>query len=145
MLKTINFNLEDIKDWDILDSGAKTHFLVIDASATGISLAANPITDTIPDRTKLTSAHNRELDLPLLPKAARSGHGIPSMSSYSRVSIVTLCNAGCRVVFKEWGIGVTVTYRGKFVMKGKKCTKTGVLMVPIKDEANSSKWTNLIT
>ena len=26
MLKTINFNLRDIKDWAILDSGAKRHY-----------------------------------------------------------------------------------------------------------------------
>ena len=109
MLKTINFNLEDIKDWAILDSGATSHFLVTDASATGISVATNPITVTIPDGTKLTSTHKRELDLPLLPKAARTGHVIPGMSSHSLVSVVTLCNAGYRVVFGEWGIGVTFT------------------------------------
>ena len=38
MLKTITFNLEDIKDWAILDSGATSQFLVTDASATGISV-----------------------------------------------------------------------------------------------------------
>ena len=94
ILKTINFNLEDIKDWAILDSGATSHFLVTDASATGISVATNPITVTIPDGTKLTSTHKRELDLPLLPKGARTGHVIPGMSSHSLVSVVTLCNAG---------------------------------------------------
>ena len=55
ILKTINFNLEDSKDWAILDSGATSHFLVTDVSATGISIATNQITVTIPDDTKLTS------------------------------------------------------------------------------------------
>ena len=72
MLKTINFNLEEVKDWTVLDSGATSHFLVTDASATGISVATNPITVTIPDGTKLTSTHKRECDLPILPKTARS-------------------------------------------------------------------------
>ena len=48
------------------------------------------------------------------------------------------------MVFEEWGIGVIVTYRGKHVMEGKKCTKTGLWMVPIKDEANSSKRANFM-
>ena len=43
MLKTTNFNIEDIKDWVILDSGATSQFLVTDAPATGISGAMNPI------------------------------------------------------------------------------------------------------
>ena len=88
---------------------------------------------------KVRWTHKRELDLPLLPKAARSGHIIPGMLSHSLVSVVTLCNAGYRVVSEEWGIDVTVTRRGTIVMEGKKCTKTGLWMVPIKDEANLSK------
>ena len=79
-----------------------------------------------------------------MSRAARSGHVIPGMLSHSLVSVVTLCNAGCRVVFEEWGIGVTVTYRGTIVTEGKKCTKTGLWMVPIKDEANLSKRANFM-
>ena len=48
------------------------------------------------------------------------------------------------MVFEEWGIGVTVTYRGKIVMEGKKCTKTGLWMVPIKDKANSNERANFM-
>ena len=90
MLKTIDFNCNDIRDWEILDSGATRHFLVTDATATGISVATNPITVTIPDGSRLTSTHKRELNLPQLPKAARTGHIIPGMSSYSLMSVVTL-------------------------------------------------------
>ena len=61
------------------------------------------------------------------------------MLSHSLVSVVTLCNAECRVIFEDWGIGVTVTYGRKVVMEGNKCTKTGLWIVPIKDKANSSK------
>ena len=127
-----------------MDSGATSHFLVIDASATGMSIATKPITITIPDGTKLTSTHKRELDLQLLPKAARSGHVIPGMLSHSLVSVVTLCNAGCRVVSEEWRIGFSITYRGAIVMEGKKCIKTGFGMVPIKDKTNISKQTNFM-
>ena len=131
MLRTIDFNLEDIKNWEILDSGATSRFIVTAVSATRMSVAKNPITVTISDGPKLTLTHTRELDLPLLPKAARSGHVILGMPSYSLISVVTLCNAGCRVVFEEWEIGVTVTHRGKVLIKGNKCSKTGLWMVPI--------------
>ena len=57
ILKRINFNRQDIKYCVIFDSGATSHFLVTDASATGISVATNPITVTIPDGTKLTLTH----------------------------------------------------------------------------------------
>ena len=72
MLSTINFNVEDIKQWAILDSGATSHFLCMDAQATGVTPTKDPITVTIPDGTKLTSTHTRELDLPNLPQAART-------------------------------------------------------------------------
>ena len=68
MLKTINSNLEDIKDWAILDSGVTSHFLVTDASATGISVATNPITVTIPDGTRLTSTHKENSTFHYCPK-----------------------------------------------------------------------------
>ena len=129
MLATINFNLEDIKQWAILDSGATSHFLCTDAEAKDVRPTNDPITVTIPDGTKLTSTHTRELDLPNLPKAARTGHILPGMSAYSLISVVTLCNAGCRVTFDM--IGVTVTHRGRLVMEGRKCTRTGLWMVPI--------------
>ena len=31
LLRTINFDIEDIREWAILDSGATSHFLVVDA------------------------------------------------------------------------------------------------------------------
>ena len=68
MLKTINFNLEDITDWAKLNSGATRHFLVTDASATGIPIATNHITVTIPAGSKLTSTHKQELTFHYCPK-----------------------------------------------------------------------------
>ena len=41
VLKTINFNLEDIQEWAILDSGAMSHFLVIDASVDDVTPTTN--------------------------------------------------------------------------------------------------------
>ena len=54
---------------------------------------------------------------------ARSGHVIPGMLSHQLVSVVTLYNTGCRVVFEEWGTYVTVKYRGNIVMEGENSQK----------------------
>ena len=60
-------------------------------------------------------------------------------SPWSLMSVVTLCNAGFRVVFKEWGIGVTVTYRGVIFTEGKACATADLWMDPINNEPNSQK------
>ena len=69
------------------------------------------------------------LDIPKLPRAARVAHVIPGLNSHSLISAVTLCNAGCEV--KMTMIDVTVKYRGKVILTGRKCTRTGLWMVPL--------------
>ena len=86
---------------------------------------------TIQDGSKPFLTHKRELNLPLLPKGTQTSHFIPEMSSYSLVYVVALCNAGLKVVFEEWRIGVTVTYRSTVLTEGNKCSRTGSWMVPI--------------
>ena len=101
ILRKIDLSFEVVKTLVILNSGATGHFLFTDASAPEISVAKNSITVAIPDGSKITLTRTQELDLPLLPKAARSGHVLPGMLSYSLIAVVTLCNSGCRVVFEE--------------------------------------------
>ena len=43
--------------------------------------------------------------------------------------MVKLCNAGCEVIFTK--VGCIVKYRGHTVLKGHKCTRTGLWMVPL--------------
>ena len=64
LLKVYDVRRENSKDWDVLDSGATGHFLVIDATATKVTPAENPVTVTIPDGSTLKSTHVRVLDLP---------------------------------------------------------------------------------
>ena len=64
LLKIYDVRKENSKDWAVLDSGATSHFLVIDTTATQVTPAENPVTVTIPDGSTLKSAHVRELDLP---------------------------------------------------------------------------------
>jgi hypothetical protein len=42
-----------------------------------------------------------------------------------------MCNAGCTVTFTK--IDCTITYHGRTIICGHKCTRTGLWMVPLKD------------
>ena len=57
MLKTIDFALEDIKKWAILDSGATSNFLLSDAPMDDERPAQHPITAKLPDGRKVKSTH----------------------------------------------------------------------------------------
>ena len=49
LLSTVDINLQNIKKWAILDSGASSHFLVTGAPVTNKKVATNPIAVTLPD------------------------------------------------------------------------------------------------
>ena len=105
------------KDWDVLDSGATHHFLIIDTTSTQFTPAENPVTVTIPPYGSiLNSTHVRKLDLPQLPMVARLGHVIPGLASQSLMSVVQLPDAGCGVNFLKHC--VTVMYNGRVVLEG---------------------------
>ena len=115
----------------ILDSGAISHFLVVGAPATKKQVAVAPVSVTLTDGDQVHSTHIGYLDMPQLPKSARECHIIPDLASYSLISVVKLCEAGCEVSFKTLGIGVEVRYRGRLIIKGSKFTRTGLWMVPL--------------
>ena len=126
LLATVDFSVSDIRKWAVLDSGATGNFLVTDAPLVDKRDTHEPLTVTLPDGSKVQSTHTGLLDIPRLPRAARLGHVIPGLSTHSLISVVTLCNAGCEVLFTK--IDVTVKHRGSIVLTGKKCTRTGLLM-----------------
>jgi hypothetical protein len=64
----------------------------------------------------MTSTHDAELPIPMLPLAARMAHIVRALRSHSLVSIGTLCDAGCEVIFTT--TTVTVHYNNAIVMKG---------------------------
>jgi len=93
----------------------------------------SPTTVTLPDGTRVSSTHECKLALPQLPAAARFGHILPSPASHSLLLVVKLCNAGYDVSFKD--ITCDVRYRGRLVLSGSKCHKTGLWFVPLTNEA----------
>ena len=60
---------------------------------------------------------------------------MPGLASHSLLSVTKLCNAGCTVEFTM--IGCNITYRGRKIVCGKKCTATGLWMIPITDKPNA--------
>ena len=108
LLKTVTVNMENLKQWAILDSGATSNFLMIDAHTVTIIPTDNPKSVTLSDGRKVQSTHKCTLDLPDLPIAARNGHIIPGLALNSLISTVVLCNAGCKVTFNKYGMTVNI-------------------------------------
>ena len=57
---------------------------------------------------------------------ARISHIIPGLAAHSLLSIVQLRNAGCEVSITK--IACTVRYRGRLILQGQKCSRTGLWM-----------------
>ena len=129
LLRTVDFSQVDLRDWAMLDSGATSNFLVTKAPVVDIVPAVNPLTVTIPDGSRVQSTHDCKLAIPELPEKARIGHIVPGLASHSLVSVIKLCNAGCEVTFTK--IECTVKYRGRVVLTGYKCQRTGLWMIPL--------------
>jgi hypothetical protein len=91
------------------------------------SLPASPMANG----DKVQSMHTCTLNLPALPVSARAAHIIPSLASHSLLSVDTMCNAGCTATFTK--IICTIAYRGRTIICGHKCTRTGLWMVPLKE------------
>ena len=142
LLSTVDFSVEDIRKWAILDSGATSHFLVPEAPVTNVRPAMTPLRVTIPDGNQVSSTHTCELQIPGLPKRAREGHIIPGLCKHSLISVVQLCNAGCDVIMTK--IGATVKYRGRIILEGSKSTTNGLWFVRIASDNVGDSDTLLI-
>jgi hypothetical protein len=128
LLKTVEIGMAAVRAWAILDSGVISHFLMTAAPMTNMRPTNKPIFTRLPTGEHVHSTHMRMLDIPALPAAAQHAHIIPSLTSYSLIFAVTLCNAGCNVAFTK--IGCTITYHGKIILYNSKCTCTGLWITP---------------
>jgi hypothetical protein len=133
--------MDAIRAWVILDSGATSHFLTTAAPMTNMRPTRKPIIARLPNGEHVHSPHTCTLNIPALPASAQHAHIIPSLASHSLISILTLCNAGCNVVFTK--IGCTIMYCGKVILCGSKCTRTGLWMIPLCPTPPSSTNNNI--
>ena len=85
----------------MLDSGATTHFIYIEADINNKRPAKNPLSVIIPDGTTLQASHECDINWPCLPQSARIGHILPGLKNKTLLSVIQLCEAGCTVLFKH--------------------------------------------
>ncbi len=121
--------MDVMRAWAILDSGATRNFLMTAAPMTNMHPTNKPIVAWLPNGERIHSTLTCTLNISALPASVRHAHIIPVLASHSLIFIVTLCNAGCNVVFTK--IGCTITYCGKNILCGSKCTCTGLWMIPL--------------
>ena len=132
----INSDANTIKRWAILNSSATSYFLTTDTPANNIHSTTTPIIACLPNGARVHSTHTCTLNIPSLTPNAHAAHVIPGLALHSLLSVVTLCNAGCTVHFTK--IGCTVVYRGRTIICGHKCTRTGLWMIPLSKDAKKS-------
>ena len=70
LLETVDFSVTNIKEWAILDSGATSHFLVVDAPKEDVRIANTPISIRQPDGASVQSTHTCALKIAKLPGPA---------------------------------------------------------------------------
>ena len=70
LLSTIRLTKENIKDWAILDSGATSHFLIVEAPTHQSEVAGDPLIVQLPDGARVKLTHTCKLALSHLPPAA---------------------------------------------------------------------------
>ena len=129
LLQSLPSHSRNTIDWAIADSGATSHFLMTSAPVIVKETASSPLSVKLPNGDTLRSTHTCQLDIPALPTEARLGHIIPGLANHSLISIVQLCNSGCEVKFiKE---ACHVIYNGHVIMRGRKCQRTGLWMLPV--------------
>ena len=93
LLSTVDINMTNTKEWDILDSGATSHFLVIAAPKCNVQPEINPLVIKLPDGAQVRSTAMCILAFPQLPAKAREGHIISDLAAHSILSVVWLRNA----------------------------------------------------
>ncbi len=94
--------------------------------------ATTPIWAKLPNGETICTTHTCTLLLEHLPEKARHAHVLPNLALHSLISVVNLCNAGCKVLLTK--IGRMIKFKGKTIICGHKCTNTGLWMIPLRDK-----------
>jgi hypothetical protein len=72
----------------------------------------------------MRATHEAELDLPMLPIAARRILIVPALADKTLMSISQLCDAGCQVTFDT--SAVQVYHQGEVVLTGSRMTNAAL-------------------
>jgi hypothetical protein len=122
----------------ILDSGASDNYLTKEAPTVEKTVKHQPIQVTIPDGRSLKSSHKAKLPNQQLPNKARESYIIPRMKNHSLISVVKLCEAGCKVFFGK--NECSILYNGMEIIKGRKNATNGLWYIPITDDKHQPQY-----
>ena len=87
--------------YGMLDSGTNDHFISVHVSVKNVRPTKKAINVTIPNGEQMNSTYECDIDWPLLPQRARGRHIIPALSQHLFLSVVKLCESGCKVTFQH--------------------------------------------
>jgi hypothetical protein len=82
----------------VVDTGATVNYIMIDTPCIDVRPTQNPLQVFLADASHITSTHEAELDLPMLPRLARQAHLLPALQPKALLSIGQLCDHGCTAV-----------------------------------------------
>ena len=116
LLSTFKINQKNIKEWTILDSGASSQFLCLDAPVTNKQTEKHPITVLSPNSDTMKSIYEGDFDLPQISKTARRCHILPTIK-HSRIYVVKSCKTGYEVKFIKREVEIEVRCRGCLVLQ----------------------------
>ena len=101
----------------IANTGATSILTMEGTPVKNIRRTNNPITVSLPDRTKVSSTHICDINIPWLPTTSM-GHILLGITMTSLIGIRILCKAGCKVVFDDEKC--KVLYDNDIILRGLK-------------------------
>jgi hypothetical protein len=88
------------------------------------------------------STHEAEIDMPMLPLAARHVHMVPALHPHSLMSIGQLCDNGCTVEFDS--NSVSIQHNGTTVLRGSRTTDTRLWHIDTTPVTNDTSYNAII-
>jgi hypothetical protein len=102
---------------EIADTGSTGHFCTVELPVINKRPTLNPISIRNANGSIMHSTHEAELDMPMLPAAAKRVHIVPAeLATHTLLSIGQLCDAWCGVSFTAEE--VTIKYKGTTLLSG---------------------------
>ena len=97
LLREVQLTSENLRKWAILDSGAYSNFILSTTPLPNKNISDKPLKVRLTNGRTVCSSHIGTLPLTQLPMAAIIAHSIPGLASHYLISVVKLCDAGCKV------------------------------------------------
>jgi hypothetical protein len=110
-----------------MDTGATGHFFKVSTDLDNILPTSENtrIHVSLLDGNIITRTHTGNLRIPSIPLSSQQAHVFPHLTSHSLLSISQLCAHGCKAIFTD--TAVTITLDDTVIITGTRSTATGGL------------------